>query len=203
LVPVVIVGGITSGLATPTESAALGSVAAYLIGRFVYKDLKTNRLFGVLTGTALTSAMVLFLVATANIFGWVIVFEKIPQILAAWLTGLTSDAFTFLLLVNAAMLLVGMVIDGIAALILIVPLLLPVAMNVYGISPFHFGVIICINMVLGLLTPPVGTGLFVASAAANVPPGRIFVALLPFLLTTVVVLVLLSWQPALVTVFIE
>ncbi len=203
LVPVVIVGGITSGLATPTESAALGSVAAYLIGRYVYKDLKTNRLFGVLTGTALTSAMVLFLVATANIFGWVIVFEKIPQILAAWLTGLTSDAFTFLLLVNAAMLLVGMVIDGIAALILIVPLLLPVAMNVYGISPFHFGVIICINMVLGLLTPPVGTGLFVASAAANVPPGKIFVALLPFLLTTVVVLILLSWQPALVTVFIE
>jgi tripartite ATP-independent transporter DctM subunit len=203
LVPIVIIGGITSGLATPTESAALGSVAAFLIGRFVYKDLKTSRLLEIFSSTALTSAMVLFLIATANVFGWVIVFEKIPQLLAAWLTGLTSDPFVFLLLVNIAMLLVGMVIDGIAALILIVPLLLPVAISVYGISPFHFGVIVCINVVLGLLTPPVGAGLFVASAAANVSPGKIFVALLPFLLTTIVVLILLSWQPALVTILIE
>ncbi len=203
LVPIVIIGGITSGLATPTESAALGSVAAFLIGRFVYKDLKRSRLLEFCSSTALTSAMVLFLIATANVFGWVIVFEKIPQLLAAWLTGLTSDPFVFLLLVNIAMLLVGMVLDGIAALILIVPLLLPVAISVYGISPFHFGVIVCINVVLGLLTPPVGAGLFVASAAANVSPGKIFIALLPFLLTTIVVLVLLSWQPALVTILIE
>jgi tripartite ATP-independent transporter DctM subunit len=203
LVPAVMIGGITSGLATPTESAALGSVTAFVIGKVVYKDLVVSRLSAVFTGTALTSAMVLFLVATANVFGWVIVFEKLPQMLAMWLTGLTADPFIFLLLLSVLMLTVGMVIDGIAALILVVPLLLPVAIDVYGISPFHFGVIVCINIVLGLLTPPVGAGLFVASAIANVSPGKIFIALLPFLATTILVLVAISYEPALVTFFIE
>jgi len=203
LVPLVIIGGIIAGIATPTESAALASVAAFLVGRFVYRDLDASQLPAVLISTARTSAMVLFLIGTANVFGWVIVFEKIPQTMAVWLTDLTQDPFIFLLLVNAFVLVIGMVIDGIAALILIVPILLPVAQSVYGIGPIHFGVIVCINIVLGLLTPPVGAGLFVASSAANVPPGKIFIALLPFLITTLIVLILLSWQPALVTALIE
>jgi tripartite ATP-independent transporter DctM subunit len=203
LVPLVIIGGIIAGIATPTESAALASVAAFLVGRFVYRDLDTSQLPAILISTTRTSAMVLFLICAANVFGWVIVFEKIPQTMAIWLTGLTQDPFTFLLLVNAFMLVVGMVIDGIAAMILVVPILLPVAQSVYGIGPFHFGVIICMNIVLGLLTPPVGAGLFVASSAANVSPGKIFIALLPFLITSLIVLILLSWQPSLVTALIE
>ena len=203
IVPLVIVGGILAGIATPTESAALAALAAFLVGKYVYGDLDTSHLLAVLISTARTSAMVLLLIATANVFGWVIVFEKIPQIMAAWLTELTTNPFVFLLLVNAFMLAVGMVIDGIAALILIVPILLPVAQNVYGIGPYHFGVLVCINVVLGLLTPPVGAGLFVASSAAKVAPGKIFIALLPFLLTTLVVLVLLSAQPVLVTWLID
>ena len=203
LVPLVIIGGIIAGIATPTESAALASVTAFLVGKFIYRDLDASRLPAVLVSTACTSAMVLFLIGTANVFGWVIVFEKIPQTMAMWLTELTSDPFTFLLLVNALMLVIGMVIDGIAALILVVPILLPVAQSVYGIGPFHFGVIVCMNIVLGLLTPPVGAGLFVASSAAQVPLGKLFIALLPFLLTTLIVLVLLSWQPTLVTALID
>jgi len=203
LVPVVIVGGILFGIATPTESAALAAVVAFVVGRFVYRDLDASHLPAILLSTARTSAMVLFLIGMANVFGWVIIFEQLPQAMAAWLSGLTEDPFVFLLLVNLFMLVVGMVIDGIAALILIVPILLPVAQSVYGIGPYHFGVIVCINVVLGLLTPPVGAGLFVASSAAKVPVGRIFVALLPFLLTTLFVLVLLSWQPALIRFFID
>jgi len=199
IVPLVIIGGILAGIATPTESAALAALAAFLIGKYVYREMDTSHLPAILIGTARTSAMVLFLIATANVFGWVIVFEQIPQTMATWLTELTTDPFVFLLLVNAFMLVVGMVIDGIAALILIVPILLPVAQSVYGIGPYHFGVLVCMNVVLGLLTPPVGAGLFVASAAANVSPGKIFVALLPFLLTTLAVLVILSAQPVLVT----
>ncbi|MCP4301484.1 MAG: TRAP transporter large permease [Gammaproteobacteria bacterium] len=199
LVPLVIVGGILAGIATPTESAALAALAAFLVGKYVYRDLDTSHLPAVFIGTARTSAMVLFLIGAANVFGWVIVFERIPQAMAAWLTELTTNPFVFLLLVNVFMLVVGMVIDGIAALILIVPILLPVAQSVYGIGPYHFGVIVCINVVLGLLTPPVGAGLFVASAAANVSPGKIFTALLPFLLTTIAVLVILSANPSLVT----
>ncbi len=203
LVPIVIIGGILLGIATPTESAALASVAALVIGRYVYRDLDFSHLPAVLLRTVRTSAMVLFLVGAANVFGWVIIFEQVPQSIAAWLTGLTESAFVFLLLVSLFMLVVGMVIDGIAALILVVPILLPVAQSVYGISPYHFGVIVCINVVLGLLTPPVGAGLFVASSAAKVSPGKLFIALLPFLLTTLIVLVIISWQPAIVSAFIE
>lgn len=203
LVPLVIVGSILLGFATPTESAALASVVAFIVGRSVYKDLELTQLKEIFLNTVRTSAMVLFLIGTANVFGWVVIFEQIPQAMASWLVGLTDSPFVFLLLVSAFMLLVGMVIDGIAALILIVPILMPVAQGVYGISPYHFGVLVCINVVLGLLTPPVGAGLFVASATAGVSPGRIFKALLPFLLTTLAVIVLLSWQPALVTMLID
>ena len=202
-VPVVIVGGILAGIATPTESAALAAVSAFVVGKFFYRNLDIGRLPAVLLSTVRTSAMVLFLIGVANVFGWVIVFEKVPQTMAVWLTELTQDPFVFLLLVSAFMLIIGMVIDGIAALILVVPILLPVASGVYGISPFHFGVLVCITVVLGLVTPPVGAGLFVASSAANVSPGRLFLALTPFLLTTVIVLVLLCWQPGLITALIQ
>jgi TRAP-type C4-dicarboxylate transport system permease large subunit len=146
---------------------------------------------------------VLFLIATANVFGWVIIFEEVPQRLTLWLTELSSDPFVFMLLVNAALLLIGAFIDSIAALIVVVPLLLPIAQSNYGIDPFHFGVVVCINLVLGILTPPVGTGLFISATLAKVQPGRIFVALAPFLLVTVAVLVLLSWQPGLVTMVLR
>ena len=112
---------------------------------------------------------------------------------------LTQNPFVFLLIVNIALLFVGMILDGIAALILVVPILLPIAQSQYGIDPFHFGVVVCINLVLGLLTPPVGAGLFITTAMTGVKPGELFRSLLPFLATTVVVLILLSWQPWLVT----
>jgi TRAP-type C4-dicarboxylate transport system permease large subunit len=142
---------------------------------------------------------VLLLIATANVFGWVIIFEEVPQRLTLMLMELSSDPLVFLLLVNLALLVIGMFIDSIAALIIVVPLLLPIAQGNYGIDPIHFGVVVCINLVLGILTPPVGTGLFIASTLAKVQPGKIFVALAPFLLVTLAVLVLLSWQPWLVT----
>jgi TRAP-type C4-dicarboxylate transport system permease large subunit len=97
----------------------------------------------------------------------------------------------------------GMFIDSIAALIIVVPLLLPIAQSSYGINPFHFGVVVCINLVLGILTPPVGTGLFITAALSNVKPGAIFRALWPFVLVTLVILVLLSWQPWLVTMVLR
>jgi len=151
----------------------------------------------------MSASVILFIIATAGLFGWVLIFEQLPQQLAAALVALAADPFVFMLLVNAALLLIGMVIDGIPAMIMVAPILLPIAIGVYGIDPFHFGVIICINLVLGLLTPPVGTGLYVASAAAGVSPGRVFVAVLPFLATTAVVLGLVSWQPWLATALVR
>ena len=202
-IPVVIIGGILLGIATPTESAGVAVVAAVVIGKFVYGDLKFSRFGTILLNTGLSSSGVIFLVAAANVFGWVLIFQKIPQNASEVVVSLTENPFVFMLLVNIILLFVGMIIDGIAALIMVVPILLPVAQNVYGIDPFHFGVVICINLILGLLTPPVGAGLYVASAMSRISPTRIFRALLPFLLVTIVNLILLSWHPWLVTGLID
>lgn len=199
IVPIVIVGGILLGIFSPTESAAAAAFAALIIGRFLHRELDLRELPGILLSTAKNSTLVLFLIAAANVFGWIITYEEVPQQLTLWLTGISSDPFVFMLLVTALLLLIGAFIDSIAALIIIVPLLLPIAVNNYGIDPFHFGVVVCINLVLGILTPPVGTGLFISATLAKVRPGQIFIALAPFLLVTIAVLVLLSWQPWLVT----
>ncbi|MCR9220965.1 MAG: TRAP transporter large permease [Alphaproteobacteria bacterium] len=202
-IPVVIIGGILLGWATPTESAALAVLAAFVIGRFVYGELTLPALPKVLVETGLNAAAVTFLIAAANVFGWVLLYEQVPQTVARWSGGLTDDPFVFMLLVNLMLLLVGMVIDGIAALIMVVPILMPIATDVFGIDPYHFGVVVCINLILGLLTPPVGAGLYVASSMADARPTAVFKALIPFLGSTLAVLVLLSWQPDLVTMLIR
>ena len=203
LIPIVIIGGIILGLASPTESAALATVTALLVGKFIYRELKIKDLPEVLQRTALNSALVIFLIAAANVFGWIIIYEQVPQSIANWLTEMTSDPMVFLLTVTFMLIGVGMIIDGIAAMIIIVPILLPVATINFGIDPIVFGVIICLNLVLGLLTPPVGAGLFIISAMTEVPIGKIFRTISPFLLVTVLVLILLILQPWLITVLLR
>ncbi|MGG4606057.1 TRAP transporter large permease [Paenalcaligenes sp. Me131] len=194
-IPVIIIGGILSGWTTPTESAAVASIVSLFVGLYVYKELRWVELPLLLERTALNTGMVLFLVAAAGVFGWTITFEQVPQMVATWVGQSTSDPFMFMLMVCGLLLLIGTVLDGIAALILVVPILLPIAVGEFGINPFQFGVVICLVLVLGLLTPPVGTGLFVASAMTGVPSGRLFKVLLPFLLVTGAVVVLLSYFP--------
>ncbi|AIA74858.1 C4-dicarboxylate ABC transporter permease [Halomonas campaniensis] len=194
-IPLIIIGGILSGLATPTESAALASLAALLIGRYVYRDLTFARLPDILRRTAFNAGLVIMLIAAAGVFGWVIIYEQLPQMAAAWIASLTTDPFIFLLLVIGVLLLVGMIIDGIAALILVVPILLPIATQQFDITPYQFGVVVSLTLVLGLLTPPVGAGLFISSSMTGVPPMQIFRALLPFLAMSLIALVLLAWQP--------
>jgi tripartite ATP-independent transporter DctM subunit len=201
-IPLIIIGGILLGVATPTESAALASLAALLLGRLLYRELAWSALPGVLRRTAVNAGLVIMLIAAAGVFGWVVTYERLPQLAAAGIAALTTDPFVFLLLVIGVLLLVGMVIDGIAALILVVPILLPIAQDQFGVSPFQFGVVVCLTLVLGLLTPPVGAGLFIASSMTGTPPMRIFRALLPFLLASLVTLVLLAWQPWLTTALV-
>ena len=195
LIPVAIIGGILLGIATPTESAAIASLIAFVIGWLIYGELKPAALFTMFRRTAVNASMIIFMIAAANVFGWVIIYEALPQKLAALITSVTSDPFVFLLIVNVILLFVGMLIDGIAAVILISPILLPIAMNDYSISPYQFGVVMCLNLVLGLLTPPVGVGLYIASSMSGVTPGRILKSLWPFLLAVAVILVVLSRFP--------
>ena len=203
MIPGVILVSILFGLATPTEAAALAAVVAIALGRWYYRELDWPRLWQGFVRAGMNASIILFIVSTAGLFGWVLIFEQLPQQLAQWIVTLTADPFVFMLLTNVVLLLIGAVLDGIPAMIMIVPILLPIAQSVYGIDPFHFGVVLCINIVLGLLTPPVGTGLYIASAAAGVAPARVFAAVLPFLATTVLVLILLSWQPWLVTLLVR
>ena len=203
MIPGVILVSILFGLATPTEAAALAAIVAIALGRWYYRELDWPRLWQGFVRAGMNASIILFIVSTAGLFGWVLIFEQLPQQLAQWIVTLTADPFVFMLLTNVVLLLIGAVLDGIPAMIMIVPILLPIAQSVYGIDPFHFGVVLCINIVLGLLTPPVGTGLYIASAAAGVAPARVFAAVLPFLATTVLVLILLSWQPWLVTLLVR
>ncbi len=175
---------------------------AVLVGRFAHGEMKTDRMGDMLLRVAINSGVVLALVAAAAVFGWVIIYEQLPQRLGELMQSMTSDPFVYLLLLMGLLLMVGMVLDGIAALILLVPIVLPVAQAVYGINPYHLGVLMCINLTLGLLTPPVGAALYVASRVTGCKPGDIIKALLPFLLVTVLVLLLITWMPDLVTAFL-
>lgn len=196
-IPLIIILGILLGFATPTESAGLACVIALLIGLFAYRELKLSMLPKLLEKTVISTAMVVFLVATAGVFGWTITFEQIPEKVAQWITATTSDPIAFLFLVTILLVALGTVLDGIAALILVVPILLPIATQNYGIDTYHFGVIICIVLVLGLLTPPVGTGLFVASSLTGVKPGELFIKMLPFLFIVSLIVCLLIFFPIL------
>ena len=190
LIPIVIVGSILGGFANPTEAAAVGAVAAAMVGRFV-------TLPRILLRSAMYSAIVLFLVSAAAVFSWLLIYGKVPQAVAAWIQTVAHDPVTFLLLTNVILLVIGTVIDGIPGLIMTVPILLPIATEVYGIDPRHFGVVAVINLVLGLMSPPVGLSFFVASAVTGAKPGKMFIVTLPFFIISCVALVVLSLFPSL------
>jgi len=197
LIPLVIVGSILTGFANPTEAAAVGALAAALVGRYVTKEFSFRTMPAILLKSAIYSAVVLFLVAAAAVFSWLLIYGKVPQATAAWIQTVAKDPVSFLLLTNLILLVIGTVIDGIPGLIMTVPILLPIATEIYGIDPRHFGVVVVVNLVLGLMTPPVGLSFFVAAAVTGAKPGKMFIVTLPFFLICCLALVLLSIFPSL------
>lgn len=197
LIPAIIIVGILSGVFTPTESAAFASVVAAVVGFFVYRELKIKDLPSIMINTAMSTATITLLIAMANLFGWMMSFEQIPQSIASWMMSLTDNPLVFLLLVNLFLLVVGMFMDGIAALIILVPIFIPIIAN-YGIDPIHFGVIICINLTIGLLTPPVGTGLYIASSLGKVKLESLTKSIWPFLTASIAALLLITYWPQMV-----
>jgi tripartite ATP-independent transporter DctM subunit len=194
-IPVVIIGTILGGFGSPTEAAALGAVLAMLIGLFYTRSLKLSHFPKILLRTGINSALVLFLVAAAGVFSWVLIFGQVPQTAAAWIQSVATTPAAFMLLVLVALLVVGTVIDGIPGLIMVVPILLPIATDVYGIDPLHFGLVVSINLILGLLSPPVGIGLYVAAQVSNVSPMRVFWLTAPFFFAACVMLIVLALVP--------
>jgi TRAP transporter, DctM subunit len=188
LVPVIAVGSILAGIATPTEAAAVSSFAAILIGAGVYRELRFRDIPAALLRAARGAGQVLFLVACAQLLGWVLTYSNLPALTAATLQDLTSSPLGFLLLLNILLLLLGMIMEPIPAIILTAPVLLPVATDVYGIDPVAFGVICCVNLTLGLLTPPVGAGLYTTALLTETRPLRLARLLLPFFAAVLVIL---------------
>lgn len=195
LIPFIIIYGILGGIFTPTESAAVACIIAVIIG-FSYKQLKVKFIPEILLNTVVNTATITFLIVTANLFGYIIAYERLPQLMAESMLSISENPIVFLLLVNILLLLLGCVLDGIAALIILVPVLAPL-LTTYQIDPVHFGVIITINLTIGLLTPPVGTGLFIVSSVAKVKIESLVKAIMPFLITTVVILMIITyWEDA-------
>ncbi|SFP25367.1 TRAP transporter large permease [Tranquillimonas alkanivorans] len=193
-----IIYGLLSGLATPTETAVVASVYAFIVGAFIYRELPIRKVPGILVDSAVSAAGILALVGFANVFGWILVSERIPQALADGVLSFTDNRFLVILIINLLLLFVGMFMETIAALIILFVPLLSLAQAV-GIDPIHFATFAVLNLMIGLTTPPVGVCLFVCAGIARLPLAPVVVAILPFLLTNIVVLLLVSYIPALST----
>jgi len=185
-----------SGKVTPTETSIVASLYAFVVGVFVYRGLKLRHVPKVMVDSAVASAGILVLVGFANVFGWILASEQIPQLLAATVLSITDNKILVILIINLLLLFVGMFMETIAALIILFGPLLAVAQSV-GIDPVHFATFAVLNLMIGLTTPPVGVCLFICSNIARVPLGVVVRALVPFLLVNLFVLLLVSYIPAL------
>ncbi|ORE93558.1 TRAP transporter large permease [Acuticoccus yangtzensis] len=193
-----IIYGLLSGFSTPTETAIIASVYAFVVGAFIYRELPLREVPKIVIDSAVSAAGILALVGFANVFGWILVSERIPQMIADGVLSITDNKFMVILLINLLLLFVGMFMETIAALIILFVPLLSLATAV-GIEPLHFATFAVLNLMIGLTTPPVGVCLFVCSNIARLPLAPVVVAILPFLVTNILVLLAVSYFPPLAT----
>jgi C4-dicarboxylate transporter DctM subunit len=194
LLIVIVMGGIYSGSFTPTEAAAMAAVYAFFIAVFVYKDLKLKQVGKVLLDSAAMSAMLLYIITNAILFSFLMTSENIPQAMAAWITDQGLGVISFLLVVNVLLLLAGNVMEPSSIVLIMAPILFPVAMKL-GIDPVHFGILIVVNMEVGMCHPPVGLNLYVASGITKMGITELTVAVWPWLLTMLAFLILITYVP--------
>lgn len=194
LTPAIIIGGMSSGAFTPTEAAIAACAWALLLGTLLYKSLNWKQFYRISMETIETTATVLIIVGAASLFGWVLTTTRVTETVSAALLSITTDPLLLLLIINVLLLIVGCFMETIAAISILVPVLMPAVLKV-GIDPVQFGVIMVLNLMIGLLTPPVGMVLFVLSRVARLSFDRTVMAVLPFLIPLLMVLVLISVFP--------
>jgi C4-dicarboxylate transporter DctM subunit len=196
LLIVIVIGGIYTGAFTPTEAAAMSAVYAFIVAVFVYKDMKLSDVPRVLLSSANMSAMLLYIITNAVLFSFLMTHENIPQEMANWITGTGVSWIVFLLFVNVLLLLAGNVMEPSSIVLIMAPILFPVAVKL-GIDPVHFGILIVVNMEVGMCHPPVGLNLYVASGIAKMGITELTVAVWPWLMTMLVFLVIVTYVPEL------
>lgn len=199
--PVLILGGIYSGVFTPTEASVVAVAYGLTVSLVVYRQMSLSVIGQVFVRSALTSAGIMLIVAVAAAFGFVLTINRIPHQVGQWITGLADDPLTFLILVNILLLVIGMVLETLAAIVILAPILAPVALS-FGIDPVHFGIIMICNLAIGMLTPPVGVNLFIASEVAGLRVEEMIRPLLVFIAVLILNLALVSYLPSISLFFL-
>ncbi len=198
LVPFAVIAGIVSGAMTPTEAGAVAALLSIIIGGVVYRDLKFADIPGILIEVSKSTALITSLIAGATVLGWALSFQEVPDMLAGWIREFSDSPLMFLLLVNLLMIVLGVFLESIAVMIVLVPILLPAAIAL-GIDPVHFGVVTALATLIGLVTPPVGPGLFVVMAQNQMKMGALFKAMIPFLAMMLAMMAVINALPLLST----
>lgn len=191
LMPVIVLGGIYTGLFTPTEAAVVAVMYGVVVGMFVYRNITPKSLMKILKDAAGSTAQVMILICAASLFGYVLTAHRIPDAIATFILGLSSNKWVILLLINLLLLIVGTFLDTTAAIIILVPILYPIITTI-GVDPIHFGMILCVNLAVGFVTPPFGTCLFVACGVADTSLGAITKKILPFIAALLVVVAMVT-----------
>lgn len=195
LMPFIILGGIYGGIFTPTEAAAVAVVYGFVVGLFIYKELKVKDIPKILLDAASTTAMIMLIIAAAQVFGWIMTSERIPDEIARGILGISNNKYVILMIINIMLLVVGTFMETNAALIILVPILLPIVTQL-GVDPIHFGIIMIVNLAIGMSTPPLGVNLFVASGISNINLERIIKSIVPLLIANIIALLLITYIPA-------
>jgi C4-dicarboxylate transporter DctM subunit len=197
LTPVILLGGIYTGIFTPTEAAAAAVLYALALGVLVYREIHLRDLSKLLLRVVENTAMIMFIVTTASVFGWILAREQIPQIIAGFFLDVTRNPVLMLLILNILFLILGMFMETLAIMLIFLPIVVPIIQTV-GIDPVHFGVVVVLNLMIGLLTPPFGMLLFLISGLTKLPMADILRELVPYIMILIGCLFLISLVPQLV-----
>ena len=198
LTPVIIIGGIWTGIFSPTEAATVACLYAFFLSVILYREMSLKEVYIAIKQTVAESAGILIIICGAAAFSWLVTMLGLTNVLAQVLTNMTDNKYVMLLILNIAFLIIGMFMEALAVLTITVPFLIPL-MGSFGIDPVHLGVVLVLNLMIGLCTPPVGTSLFICAKSANITIERMYKAILPFLIPLIAVLFLITYVPGFVT----
>ncbi|WP_163851283.1 TRAP transporter large permease [Pseudooceanicola aestuarii] len=197
MAPLIILGGIFSGIFTPSEAAVIAVNYAILVSLFIYRDLSLRALYDIVLRAGVTTAVILFVISASTVLSWALASWQVPNAIAGFALSLSDNVYVILLLIMVLILITGIFLETASALIILTPMLLPLTVQL-GIDTVHFGIIIVVGLAIGMVTPPVAINLFVASTTANIPIERIARAVLPFLAVLIVVYLLIAFGPLLI-----
>jgi tripartite ATP-independent transporter DctM subunit len=194
MMPVIICGAIISGATTATEVSVIAVVYSFLVGVFIYKEIRKDQIIPILVRTVTITGTVMFLVGTSSVLSWIFAMNQVPQKIGGLISIIAGSPWVFLLIIDITFILLGAVLEGLPAMIILVPIFTPIVIR-FGIDPLHFGVLVIASLGIGIFMPPIGIGMYIACSFAEIDIGRAVRPYLPFLLTLFIGLIIISYFP--------